>query len=171
MTSRSPPAQSSFAWWPFAERFCIDCLACWHWAALARAAHSSPAIPAQTPCTSLESCFSAFISTAVHFAGQSERRAVPAKVQQLLPAIHDNAPTSAPACSTSNWPTTCTSSGHLSGRRGLFCFRGLAPSVRTPGMHHRFAVGAASRKLAAHARLHAIRDEGALALGHAMRWY
>ena len=39
----------------------------------------------------------------------------------------------------------------------------------TPGMHHRFAVGAASRKLAAHGRLHAIRDEGAPALGHAMR--
>jgi len=95
MTSRSPPAQSSFAWWPFAERFCIDCLACWHWAAIARAAHSSPAIPAQTSCTSLESCFSAFISTAVHFAGQSERQAEPEKVQELLPAIHDNAPTSA----------------------------------------------------------------------------
>ena len=29
----------------------------------------------------------------------------------------------------------------------------------TPGMHHRFAVGAASRKLAAHGRLHAFRDE------------
>jgi len=49
MTSRTSPAQSSFARRPFAERFCIDCLACWHWAALARTAHSSPAIPAQTP--------------------------------------------------------------------------------------------------------------------------
>ena len=88
MTSRTSPAQSSFARRPFAERFCIDCLACWHWAALARTAHSSPAIPAQTPCTSLKSCFSAFICTAEHFAGQSERRAVPAKAQQLLSAIH-----------------------------------------------------------------------------------
>ena len=90
MTSRSSSAQSSFTRSPFAERFSIASLACWHWAALARTAHSSPAIPAQTPCTSLESCFSAFICTAVHFAGQSERRVVPAKVQQLLPAIHDN---------------------------------------------------------------------------------
>ena len=88
MTSRTSPAQSSFARRPFAERFCIDCLACWHWAALARTAHSSPAIPAQTPFTSLESCFSAFISTAEHFAGQSERRALHAKAQQVLAAIH-----------------------------------------------------------------------------------
>ena len=109
MTSRSSPAQSSLAPSPFAERFCIDCLACWHWAALARAAHSSPAIPAQTSCASPDSCFSAFISTAVHFAGPSERRALHAKARQLLLGIHDNAPTLATPCSTSHRSTTSAS--------------------------------------------------------------